>query len=73
MKFIPTKGSRVCSKHFSTDMIDEVGQRVILKPNAVPTIFPSSQVCVFVSLSIIILSHFVLFILNPVYDQHIFP
>jgi hypothetical protein len=39
----------------------------------VPTIFPSSQVCVFVSLSIIILSHFVLFILNPVYDQHIFP
>jgi hypothetical protein len=45
VKFAPTKGSRVRSKHFSLDMIEEGGERVILKPDAFPTIFPNSGVC----------------------------
>jgi hypothetical protein len=49
VKFVPTGGSRLCSEHFSSDMKDEGGQRVILKPFAVPTIFPTSEVCVFLS------------------------
>ena len=48
VKFIPTRVSRICSEHFSSDMKEEGGQRVILKPFAVPTIFPTSQVCTFV-------------------------
>ena len=46
-KFVPTKGSRICSEHFSYDMImiTDGGKRVTLKPGAVPTIFPNSQVC----------------------------
>ena len=46
IKLSPTTASRVCSEHFSEDMIDGSGQRVILKPNAVPTIFSKSQVCI---------------------------
>jgi hypothetical protein len=49
VKFVPTGGSRLCSEHFSSEMKEEGGQRVILKPFAVPTIFPTSQVCAFVS------------------------
>ena len=49
VKFVPTGGSCLCSEQFSSDMNEEGGQRVILKPFAVPTIFPTSQVCVFVS------------------------
>ena len=45
VKFVPTKQSRICSEHFSLDMFEEGGVRVILKPYAVPTIFPHSQVC----------------------------
>jgi hypothetical protein len=45
VKFVPTGGSRLCSKHFSSEMKEEGGQRVILKPFAVPTIFPTSKVC----------------------------
>jgi hypothetical protein len=44
VKFAPTKGSHVCSEHFSLDMIKEGGARVILKLDAFPTIFPNSQV-----------------------------
>ena len=47
VQFVPTKGSRICAEHFSKDMIEEGGQRVILKPYAIPTIFPNSQVCAF--------------------------
>ena len=43
-KIVPTKGSRLCSAHFSVDMVKEDRERVILKPNAVPTIFNFSQV-----------------------------
>ena len=43
--FVPTKQGRICSEHFSLDMFEEGGVRVILKPFAVPTIFPHSQVC----------------------------
>ena len=49
VKFIPTEAARICSDHFRADMKEEGGQKVILKPFAVPTIFPTSQVCVFVS------------------------
>ena len=45
VKFAPTKQSRICSEHFSLDMFEEGGVRVILKPYAVPTIFPHSRVC----------------------------
>ena len=45
--FIPTRVSRICSEHFSSDVKEEGGQRVILKPFAVPTIFPTSQVCMY--------------------------
>ena len=45
VKFVPTEVTRLCSEHFSADMKDEGGQKVILKPFAVPTIFPTSQVC----------------------------
>ena len=44
-KFVLTTQSRICSEHFSLDMFEEGGDRVILKPYAVPTIFPCSQVC----------------------------
>ena len=44
-EFVPKRGSRICSEHFGPDMIEEGRERVVLKPNAVPTIFPSLQVC----------------------------
>ncbi|CAB3987619.1 DNA transposase THAP9, partial [Paramuricea clavata] len=46
VKFMPTGGSRLCSEHFSSaaEMKEEGGQRVILTPFAVPTIFPISKV-----------------------------
>jgi hypothetical protein len=47
VKFVPTKGSRICSGHFNSDMIEEGGKRMILKSYAVPTIFPNFQVCAF--------------------------
>ena len=47
VKFVPGKGSRVCSKHFSSDMFKEGKQKTILKHNAVPTIFNNSQVSMF--------------------------
>ena len=46
VKFVPGKGSRVCSKHFSPDMFKEDKKRAILKHNAVPTIFNDSQVSI---------------------------
>ena len=49
VRFVPTEGTRICSQHFSPDMKEEGGHRVILKPFAVPTIFSTSQVCAFVS------------------------
>jgi hypothetical protein len=51
VKFVPTTASRICSEHFSADMIGESGQRVMLKPNALPTIFPESQVCIYADIS----------------------
>ena len=47
VKFVPGKGSRVCSKHFSLDMFKEGKKRAILKHNAIPTIFNNSQVSMF--------------------------
>ena len=47
IKFVPSKGSRLCSKHFSKDMIEEDRMRVILKPNAVPSIYHNVEVCAF--------------------------
>ena len=44
VKFVPVKGSRLCSKHFSSNMFKEGGKRAILKRNAIPTIFGKSQV-----------------------------
>jgi hypothetical protein len=55
VKLVPTGGSRICSEHFSSDMKEEGGQRVILKPFAVPTIFSTSQVCYLTVFSIILL------------------
>ena len=46
-QFVPKKGSRLCSVHFSPDMIQEGRERVTLKKNAVPTIFPTDEVCDF--------------------------
>ena len=46
VKIAPTNGSRLCSQHFSSEMIIEDRERVILKPNAIPTIFQCAQVCV---------------------------
>ena len=51
VKFVPTEATRICSEHFSYDMKEEGGQRVTLKPFAVPTIFYACQVCPFVSVS----------------------
>jgi hypothetical protein len=45
IKFVQTRGSRLCSEHFSSEMKEEGGQRVILKLFAVPKIFPTSKVC----------------------------
>ena len=40
VKFVPTKSSRLCSEHFSADMFEKgYRQKVVLKPDAVPTIF----------------------------------
>ena len=50
-KFVPTEGTRICSEHFSPDMKEEGGSKVILKPYAFPTIFPTLQVCAFVYFS----------------------
>ena len=47
VKFDSGKGSRVCSKHFSSDMFKEGKKKAILKHNAVPTIFNNSQVSMF--------------------------
>ena len=47
VKFAPTSGSRICSEHFSMDMFEKGGQRMNLKPYAVPTIFPKYEVCIF--------------------------
>ena len=49
VKFVVAEGTdrRICSEHFSADMKEEGGQRVILKPFAVPTIFHTSQVCAY--------------------------
>ncbi|XP_028401622.1 uncharacterized protein LOC114524672 [Dendronephthya gigantea] len=44
VEFTPIKGSRVCSEHFSVDMMQKVGQRTMLLPYAIPTIFEKSQV-----------------------------
>ncbi|XP_028415048.1 uncharacterized protein LOC114538133 [Dendronephthya gigantea] len=43
VEFTPNKGSRVCSEHFSVDMMQKVGQRTMLLPYAIPTIFQKSQ------------------------------
>ena len=45
VKFIPTKGSRLCSEHFSANVLQMTEQKVTLLPDAVPTIFQKSQVC----------------------------
>ena len=55
VEFVPTKSSRVCSKHFGVEMFEKSGysKRAALKPYAVPTIFNecSDQVsCVIYSL-----------------------
>ena len=52
VKFVPTEATRICSEHFRSDMKEEGGQKVILTPFAVPTIFTTSQVCVFVIFSL---------------------
>ncbi|XP_028416401.1 THAP domain-containing protein 5-like [Dendronephthya gigantea] len=44
VKFIPTKGSLLCSEHFRADMLQMTGQKMMLLPDAVPTIFQKSQV-----------------------------
>ncbi len=44
-EFVPKPGSRLCSEHFGPNMIEEGRQRVVLKPFAIPTIFPNLQVC----------------------------
>ena len=44
VKFVPVKGSRLCSKHFISNMFKEGGKRAILTRNAIPTIFGKSQV-----------------------------
>jgi hypothetical protein len=71
VKFVPTGGSRICSEHFSSDMKEEGGQRVILKPFAVPTIFPTSQVCVFDSF-LYRFAHLVLKSLTCLCPEHFF-
>ena len=39
VKFVPTKSSRLCSEHFSADTFEKGSrQKVVLKPDAVPTI-----------------------------------
>ena len=43
--FIPRKDGRLCSEHFSVDMVQQVGQRMMLLPDAVPTIFQNFKVC----------------------------
>jgi hypothetical protein len=70
VKFVPTglPGSCLCSKHFSSDMKEESGQKVILKPFAVPTIFPTSPVCAFVSF----LHHLIFKRLTCFYPEHVF-
>ena len=49
-KFVPVKDSRLCSEHFSAEMFEESrGEKAVLKPYAVPTIFKQpAQVCVLV-------------------------
>ena len=47
VRFVPGKESRLCSKHFSSDMFKEGKKRAILRRNAVPTIFGNSQVSMF--------------------------
>ena len=47
VRFVPGKESRLCSKHFSSDMFKEGKKRVILKRNAVPTLNSYSQVSMF--------------------------
>ena len=48
VQFVARKGSRLCSEHFSVDVMQQVGQRIMLLPGAVPTIFQNSQVCVYI-------------------------
>ncbi|XP_046840890.1 THAP domain-containing protein 2-like isoform X6 [Xenia sp. Carnegie-2017] len=42
IEFAPNKWSRICSEHFSDHMKETVGNRVVLKLNAVPTIFKNA-------------------------------
>ena len=46
--FAPRKGSRLCLEHFAEDMMEQVGQRMMLLPGAIPTIFQTAQVCTFI-------------------------
>ena len=43
--FNPRKDGRLCSEHFSADMVQQVGQKMMLLPDAVPTIFHDFKVC----------------------------
>lgn len=43
--FNPRKDGRLCSEHFSGDMVQQVGQRMMLLPDVVPRIFQSFEVC----------------------------
>ena len=56
--FVVKKGSRLCSAHFDAEMIQKVGQRMMLLPDAIPTIFQNAiKVCVYISFKIVFKCH----------------